>query len=84
MTFIEPFFNIKNQLFRNEVSKISSGPIMWNNKWETVGNDFAVSKLKPKSISKNLQHQMMISKPTDCGSLLVVPLQFILFIGTIR
>ena len=41
MTFIEPFFNIKNQLFRNEVSIISSGPIMWNNKWETVGNDFS-------------------------------------------
>jgi len=42
MTFIEPIFNIKQQIFRNEVNIISSGPIKWNNKWETIENYFSV------------------------------------------
>jgi len=42
MTFIEPFLYIKQQLFQNEVGIISNGLIKWNNKWETVGNDFFV------------------------------------------
>jgi len=42
MTFIEAIFNIKQQLFQNEVNIISSGPIKWNNKWETIEHDFSV------------------------------------------
>jgi len=42
MTFIEPIFNIKQQIFRNEVNIISSGPIKWKNNWETIDRDFSV------------------------------------------